>query len=620
MLLDLPLPPNAQGQWMRLTARSTARTSWWAKLELEDRSRGQIVREGFFGPANRHGVRSLLVHVPLEAGALRVRLFGGATVTVNAVVLSRVAAALRLFLLGYRDMPMALRGDWPGLAGRVRVALGQAPARAGQAPPYAMWIVLYEPAPAPVPANCAVQLVVVGQDQALIAASLASAGDAARTALVVRQPSDWAGLSFPAALIVGAGELLAAGALAAFAQAAAGVDAVYADVDCIDSEGTRQCPQFKPGPDRILLRSGFLTSGACLFRLRATAHLPAQAGAARLALALAADHVTHIPRILTHIMPQAEAHHIVRVNAGAQTRAAASPPRVSIIVPSACRAAHVWRCLRRVAYGTDYPDFEILLAVSDMSPDDGRQSRLLARLAALPRLRMLNLRMPDFNYATVNNLAAQEASGDMLLLLNDDVVPIAPGWLAAMVAYMQDPGIGAVGARLLYGNNTVQHGGVVMGLGNLCEHAGRFRSAADPGPHGIALMDREVSAVTAACMLVRASAYWQAGGMDSGFAIALNDVDLCLRLREYSWRIVYAATTTLYHYESLSLGRHYAGVRAGLEAVEVRRLRKRWANIIANDPYYNPNASLELGRVWQPGFPPRLAASAGTGAKPAAPC
>jgi GT2 family glycosyltransferase len=154
-----------------------------------------------------------------------------------------------------------------------------------------------------------------------------------------------------------------------------------------------------------------------------------------------------------------------------------------------------------------------------------------------------------------------------------------------------------------------------MGLANLCEHADRFRDPDDPGPHGLAQLDREVSAVTAACMLVRATAYCQVGGMDEGFAIALNDVDLCMRLREKHWHIAYTPGISLYHHESLSLGRHYDGARAGLEAVEVARLRARWAGIIADDPYYNPNASLEPWRLWQPGFPPRQAAIQGSGGK-----
>jgi hypothetical protein len=129
------------------------------------------------------------------------------------------------------------------------------------------------------------------------------------------------------------------------------------------------------------------------------------------------------------------------------------------------------------------------------------------------------------------------------------------------------------------------------------------------------LLDREVSAVTAACLLIRADTFRNIGGLDEAFAVALNDVDLCMRLRENSWRIVYAASVVLYHYESLSLGRHYTGDRAALERIEVGLLRSRWGAMIANDPCYNPNASLEPWRIWQPAFPPREPAFGGSHAK-----
>ena len=131
-------------------------------------------------------------------------------------------------------------------------------------------------------------------------------------------------------------------------------------------------------------------------------------------------------------------------------------------------------------------------------------------------------------------------------------------------------------------------------------------------------MAREVSAVTGACLLIRAGLYRQLGGMDESFAVALNDVDLCLRVRQSGHKVIYCPEATLFHFESLSLGRHYAGARAGLESLEVRRLRARWAEVIAADPFYNPQASLEPGREWQPAFPPRGGQTVRMAAKPLA--
>jgi GT2 family glycosyltransferase len=232
----------------------------------------------------------------------------------------------------------------------------------------------------------------------------------------------------------------------------------------------------------------------------------------------------------------------------------------------------------------------------------------LQHVAGLPRLHVAVLDMPAFNFAAVINKAATHATGDLLLLLNDDVSPIGADWLRQLVARtMGDESCRAdiVGPRLLYGNGLVQHGGVIMGLANLCEHAFRLADRRDPGPSGLAHLERQVSAVTAACMLVRRDLFESLQGMDEEFAIALNDVDFCLRADQAGARILYAAGVDMYHFESLSLGRHYHGARAGLEAAEVRRLRDRWEFRIMADPFYHPCASLEPGREFSVGFPPR---------------
>ena len=278
-------------------------------------------------------------------------------------------------------------------------------------------------------------------------------------------------------------------------------------------------------------------------------------------------------------------------------------PRVVALVPSLAESVRVANCLRHVDAGTTYKDFRIKLL---LSAPHRAHARVLRRLGGSGRVEICPVPIQSFNYAAVNNRGATlTRNADYLLLLNDDVVPVNTDWLDRMLAHMADPAVGIVGARLLYGNGMVQHEGVIMGLADLCEHAGRLRRPNDPGVHGIGRLTRDVTAVTAACMLVRASVFHDLGGLDEGFAIALNDVDFCLRAGQAGWRIVYCAEAELVHYESLSLGRHYAGGRASLESVEVRRLRDRWSVAISDDPCYNPQASLEPGREWQPAFCPR---------------
>ncbi len=296
---------------------------------------------------------------------------------------------------------------------------------------------------------------------------------------------------------------------------------------------------------------------------------------------------------------------IARGPVGLQVRLAPKEaPTIGVVVPSACRSAHVLACVRRLVVGTKFPIERVIVAVSSSS-FTMRQRRIMAALARLPRVQVLHCPLPAFDFAAVNNLAAQEIDANLLLLLNDDVAPLRPDWLGRMVAQLQDPAVGIVGARLLYGNDTVQHAGVVLGLAHLCEHNDKFARPGDPGPFGSVALDRDVSAVTGACLLIRTQLWRELGGFDPAFAIALNDVDLCLRARAAGHRVVYAAGALLTHYESLSLGRHYSGARAHHESHEVRLLRQRWSAVIADDPFYNRNMSLEIGREWQPSFPPR---------------
>ncbi|WP_376087997.1 glycosyltransferase family 2 protein [Roseomonas sp. CCTCC AB2023176] len=179
------------------------------------------------------------------------------------------------------------------------------------------------------------------------------------------------------------------------------------------------------------------------------------------------------------------------------------------------------------------------------------------------------------------------------------------GLAAADGGWLADPRVGAVGVRLLYPTGTVQHGGVIIGLSGLCDHAHRGLPGDDPGYAHRAVLPQELSAVTAACMLVRREAYDAVGGMDEGYPSAFNDVDLCLRIGEAGHRVVYDGAVTLHHHELQTYGNHYAGERAAHQAAEVARMRARWAPLVAEDPFHNPNLSLEFGREWEPAFPPR---------------
>ncbi len=657
------LPDAARGRWCLLRVGGMPPGSA-LRLRLADRARGHAVRELFLRRPNPRAVLlETLLHVPAEAGALDLDGFGaGEPCDARLAVLSRPEAALRLLAAGLPRLPAALRGSPLGLPGRVRATLGRA--AAGERPGYADWCARFDRwteadrdglldtargAPS-------IHAVVPGEDGPARAATLRSldaqwrpADSLAGSLADVETGAGYVAILAPGEVLAPHALALAAARLAAWAAAGVVPGIVHADEDRLRPDGTRHVPLFRPAPGEALLLAGLLTRGLVLVHaplLDPARDAPLPAEAARLRAWLRAGlraQPRHLPFVLAHRRPDtpaAEAATAAVVQAHLGTRgtvATAHPLRIlrhpagqagiSVIVPSACRSGHVPRCLARLLAGTEHPIREVLVAVSRVDPADRRQRRVLRRVARLPGVRVLDLGLPAFNYSRVNNLAAAQAAGDTLLLLNDDVAPlrraVAPGrpdprlWLSTMAAHLEDPGVGAVGARLLYGDGRVQHGGVVLGLGGLAEHADRLRPGRDPGPHGLALVDREVSAATAACLLIRRATWDTLGGMDERFAVALNDVDLCLRLRTLGLGVRQANTAELVHYESLSLGRHYAGERAGLEAREVRLLRALHGPALAADPFHSASLSLELGAEHEPAFPPREGKQAWAPPKPA---
>ena len=571
------------------------------------------------------------MHVPFAAGRATLSIFApvaaqGRLPILSLRVLGRAEAALLLLAGGWRCLAVALRGSPHGLLGRARALLGGQAARRGEAPPYRVWIDLFDNwgeqgrhrlLGLALAAEIEVVVVADGGEAALAEtlAAIAAQWRPPCAVRVIREAADWRVPGTAWAVMLGAGEILAPQALACLTLAVQddpSASALCADIDRGDAGLHRSAPSFRPPPDPWLLRSAVFEDGAWMFRraaiLQDWAALPLDARQARLSLAraLPAAQLRHVPLILTHCPP---ARALCREPPRAPPSCRGKPwPRVSILVPSACRSRHVLRCLEKVARRTDYADFEILVAVSAADKADRKQAAIMRALRGLPFVRLIVLDLPAFNFASVVNLAARWATGSLLLLQNDDVAPIGPDWLTGLVGLAigdDETRADIVGARLLYGNGLVQHAGVIMGLANLCEHAFRLAPRDDPGPQGLAVITRQVSAVTAACLLVRRDLFESLGGLDEGFAIALNDVDFCLRAGAAGARIVFAAGVEMYHFESLSLGRHYQGARSGLEAIESRKLRDRWASRIMADPFYHPCASLEMGREFHPGFPPR---------------
>jgi GT2 family glycosyltransferase len=262
-------------------------------------------------------------------------------------------------------------------------------------------------------------------------------------------------------------------------------------------------------------------------------------------------------------------------------------PLVSILIPTRDNPQLLRNCLRSLRCRTDYAPYEILVI------DNGsRRPETLRYLRDCRADKVLRYDMP-FNHSLLNNLAAREANGDLLLLLNDDTEVINPGWLQAMVEQTLRPEVGAVGAWLFHPDGRTQHNGIVLGIGPVASplHSGITRDGLD---RGTCRLIRNVSAVTGACLMVRKKLYQEIGGLDARhLPTSFNDVDLCLRLRQAGYRIIQTPLARLWHQES-------ATRRIGAETVAIRTMWERWGDLLARDPYWNPN--LAHGVALPPGL------------------
>ena len=278
-------------------------------------------------------------------------------------------------------------------------------------------------------------------------------------------------------------------------------------------------------------------------------------------------------------------------------------PRVSVIIPTRNGLDVLRPCLNSLLDRTDYPDLEVL--VVDNGSDDPETLGFLDELQQAGRIRVLVDPSP-FNYSALNNRAVAQASGDWICLMNNDIEVIQPHWLTQMLAYALRPGVGAVGARLLYPGRRIQHGGVLLGIGGVAGHAHHLMAHDAAGYYCRAQLPQEISAVTAACLLVSKDHYLAVGGLDAeNLSVAFNDVDFCLKLVAAGLNNVYAATAVLLHHESVSRGYEDTPAKQARFAAEVAWMKERWGDRLLNDPAYNPNLTLD-GEPFRMAWPPRL--------------
>ena len=271
----------------------------------------------------------------------------------------------------------------------------------------------------------------------------------------------------------------------------------------------------------------------------------------------------------------------------------AGTPLVSIIIPNKDHIKDLTRCIDSIKAHSTYDNYEIVVV------ENNSTSEIIFKyyeyLETFDNVHVV--RYPEqFNYAAINNFGAKYANGEYLLLLNNDTEVITPEWIEEMLAYAQRQDVGVVGAKLYYEDNTIQHAGIVVGLGahRAAGHIHYGVPAASKGYMGKLHYTQNVSAVTGACLMVKKSIYDAVGGLDEKFAVAFNDVDFCLRLRDKGYLNIFTPDAELYHYESKSRGLENTTTKRKRFDGEVKLFRERWAELIAKgDPYYNVNFSLD---------------------------
>lgn len=423
---------------------------------------------------------------------------------------------------------------------------------------------------------------------------------------------------------------------------------LYSDEDRIDERGRRFGPHFKPDYNpELLLGQNFVTH-FCVYRRS----LLESTGGFRLGFEGSQDHdlllratarcapdqIRHIPRVLYHwrAIPgsvalsvdekpyaglagrRAVEEHVRALDPGAEVLEGPNPvvyrarfslpqkrPLVSIIVPTRNGVGMLRRCIDSVFDKTTYRPFELI--VMDNGTDEPASLEYLDGLERQQHCTVLRDTRP-FNYAALNNAAAERARGEFLLLLNNDTEVITPEWLDEMVRWGVRPGIGTVGAKLLYEDGTLQHGGLVLGIGGIAGHSHKAFPGDSPGYFGRLQIAHQVGGNTGACLLVRRSVYLEHGGLDAkNLKVSYNDVDFCIRLARSGLRHIWTPFAVLSHYESKSRGSDEAPGNRGRAARERHYMRWRWRSDLEYDPAYSSNltnGTQDFGLAWPPRVPP----------------
>lgn len=417
---------------------------------------------------------------------------------------------------------------------------------------------------------------------------------------------------------------------------------IYSDEDKIDENGNRFDPYFKPDFNYLLLLGQNYMAHLIAYRTNLIKELgglrSGYEGAQDWDLVLRAvekvpeETVRHIPFILYHWRVtrgstamginektyareaqyralkkhleikgiKAELYDVNNVHWRIKFALPENLPCVSIIIPTRDRLDLISRCVNSILTKTNYPNYEIIIL--DNGSKEEKTLRYFDEVSKHNKIKVIRYDIP-FNYSKINNYAVQYAKGELLLFLNNDTEVINPDWLEEMVPHIIREEVGIVGAMLYYPDNTIQHAGVILGIGGVAGHAYRFFPKGHPGQSGRVWLAQYMSAVTGACLLIKRKVFEEVGGFEEDLAVAFNDVDLCLKVLSRGYKIVWTPYAELYHYEGISRGKDT--IENPRFRKEIEYMQNKWGHILYRDPAYNPNLTLEK-EDFSLAFPPRI--------------
>lgn len=409
------------------------------------------------------------------------------------------------------------------------------------------------------------------------------------------------------------------------------VKIIYSDEDKVDDEGKRFDPYFKCGfSDELILSMNYFNHLTMIEtnEIRKAGIWNSDLDGAqdydmvlRVISNIARDAIFHIPKILYHWRAsqysealtrdikqnanfagaKAVENYLNREDISASVTICAhsgynrvtlpkthgEAAKISIIIPTRNQKNLLERCVTSIFENTTYPNFEIIII--DNESDDDATKKYMADVSQNEAITVLNYDKP-FNYSAINNFAVEHAAGDIICLLNNDTKVLTSGWLSEMQAWLNREGVGCVGAKLLYPNQTVQHGGVILGIGGIAGHSHKYFPTSELGYYGRLSVVQNFSAVTAACMMFKKTDFLKVGGLNAeDLAVSYNDVDLCLKFLSAGLRTVWTPYVELIHYESMSRGKGVSDEKRVQWSNEARYMRLTWESLLEEDPYYSPN-------------------------------